>query len=96
MKTVTTEPTTANRQAALDIIRLRRQSYQNLFNLESKSVRVVLADLARFCRAGQTTFHENQRMSDVLQGRREVWLRLADHLNMTEGELYDLFVRGIK
>lgn len=87
---------TANEQLALDLIRQRKQSYSHTFNPEDRFDQFVLADLSRFCRGNETTFHLDQRMNDVLTGRREVLLRIAEHLNMTEGELYDKFVRGIK
>jgi hypothetical protein len=86
---------TPNEQAALDIIRRRKQAYTQTFSDEDRFNREVMADLARFCRANETTFHENQRMSDVLIGRREVFLRIAHHMGMSESELYDKFVKGV-
>ncbi len=55
---------------------------------------VVLADLSRFCRAGVSTFHTDPRVHALQEGRKEVWLRIAQHLNMTEDELYAVFVLG--
>lgn len=95
MKTVTSNRT-PNEQAALDTIRRRKQGYAHTFNRDDRFVKIVLADLARFCRANETTFHIDQRMNDVLTGRREVFLRIAQHLDMTESELFDLYVRGVK
>jgi len=43
----------------------------------------VLRDLAKFCRAHATTFHA--------EGRREVFLRIAHHLNLSEDELWRLY-----
>jgi hypothetical protein len=74
----------------MDIIRHRRQGYLNTFKKDDRFANIVLADLARFCRAGETPYHTDQRMTDILIGRREVWLRIAQHLNMDESELYDL------
>jgi hypothetical protein len=51
----------------------------------------VLADLARFCRADESTFNADPRVEGVLQGRREVWLRIAKHLNLTPDELVRYF-----
>lgn len=51
----------------------------------------VLKDLARFCRANVSTFHEDARLHAVAEGRREVWLRIANHLNMTPDELWKLY-----
>ena len=51
----------------------------------------VLTDLAKFCRANDSTFHPDPRTEGVLQGRREVWLRISSHLNLTDAELYRFF-----
>lgn len=53
--------------------------------------RVVMADLARFCRANTTCFHEDPRIHAVLEGRREVWLRITQHLNLPLEELAKLY-----
>lgn len=47
----------------------------------------VLADLAKFCRADQSCFHADPRVHAVLEGRREVYLRIMDHLNLDVDEL---------
>lgn len=48
-----------------------------------------MEDLERFCRAKQSTFHENARMHAVLEGRREVYLRIMDHVTLTIEELIE-------
>ena len=48
----------------------------------------VLADLAKFCRARESTFHADPRVHALAEGRREVWLRIAQHLNLTEEDLW--------
>lgn len=77
----------------MDVLRNRKRAYQQVFiqNIASES---VLADLARFCRAGKSTFDPDPRVHALIEGRREVWQRIADHLNCTEDELYNIFVRG--
>ncbi len=50
----------------------------------------VLRDLATFCRAAETTFHEDERVGQALNGRREVWLRIQNHLKLTQDEIYEL------
>lgn len=85
---------TPNEQAAFDLIRRRKQGYVHTFKIEDRFASAVLADLTSFCRGGQTTFHIDQRMNDVLQGRREVLLRICDHIGMSERELYDKLVLG--
>jgi hypothetical protein len=53
----------------------------------------VLRDLATFCRANETTFHADARLHAVAEGRREVWLRIANHLNMPPDDLWVLYTR---
>lgn len=72
----------------------RRDSYRRTFDLNNADVQAVLKDLARFCRAQTSTFHEDSRMAAVLDGRREVWLRIQSHLQLPEEELWRLFGAG--
>lgn len=51
----------------------------------------VLADLAKFCRANESTFHQDPRAHAVAEGRREVWLRIAKHLHLTDEQLFQLY-----
>lgn len=51
----------------------------------------VLQDLARFCRANESTFHPDARVHAALEGRREVWLRIQQHLNLSDEELWRVF-----
>lgn len=52
----------------------------------------VLIDLARFCRANETTFVPKDRDAAlVLAGRREVFLRIQQHLNLTNDQLFALY-----
>ncbi len=76
-------------EKAKEFLRTRGQSYRLTF----KGVHAdrVLDDLARFCRANDSTFNKDPRVEGILQGRREVWLRIAAHLNMTEDELWAHF-----
>lgn len=50
----------------------------------------MLADLAKFCRAADSTYHTDNTVTYMLQGRREVWLRIQDHLNLSPEVLYQL------
>jgi hypothetical protein len=47
----------------------------------------ALIDLAEFCRANESCFHADPRMHAVLEGRREVWLRIQEHLHLTPTQL---------
>jgi hypothetical protein len=53
----------------------------------------VLRDLAKFCRAHETTFHADPRVAAVLEGRREVFLRIQHHLKLTDEQVYSLYGR---
>ena len=50
----------------------------------------VLRDLAKFCRAHASTGHADPYMAARLDGRREVWLRIQSHLNLSTEELWKL------
>lgn len=67
----------------------RQEAYCRTF--EGKDGAIVLADLARFCRANEPTFHADPRVHAVAEGRREVWLRIQKHLQLTEDQLFDIY-----
>jgi hypothetical protein len=71
----------------------RKQAYTTVFNAESVDAQKVLKDLAQFCRAHQSTFLPDARAHAVLEGRREVWLRITNHLNMTPEKLWEIYGR---
>jgi hypothetical protein len=50
----------------------------------------VLEDLAKFCRATETTFHPDPRVHAVAEGRKEVWLRIQRHLQLSDDQLWAL------
>ena len=51
----------------------------------------VLKDLSSFCRANDSTFHTDARAHAVAEGRREVWLRVQKHLQLTDAQLWQLY-----
>lgn len=71
--------------AVKEFLSTRGQSYRKTFS--GIYGERVLDDLAGFCRADTSTFHTDPRIEGVLQGRREVWLRISKHLNLTPDEL---------
>lgn len=71
-------------------LRDRATAYVQTFNKESIHSRAVLKDLSQFCRANETTFHPDERVQAALEGRREVWLRIQNHLNLTPDEIWEL------
>ncbi len=68
----------------------RRLAYQKVFDSKNGDVHIVLTDLARFCRAHDSTFQKDERLHAVLEGRREVWLRIMENLKLNEDEIYAL------
>lgn len=75
-------------ERARDFLSRRMGAYQRTFT--GPDAEIVLRDLAKFCRAGQTVFDRDQRVNDLLAGRQEVWLRISQHLKMPEDRLYRL------
>lgn len=67
----------------------RQYAYRKLF--QGPHADVVLKDLARFCRAHESTFHPDERAHAVAEGRREVWLRLQNHLKLSPDQLWQLY-----
>lgn len=80
-------------EKAMEFLRGRRMAYLDTFDPEKKSSRVVLEDLAKFCRANETTFHPDPHVQAQLEGRREVWLRLQHHLQLSDAQLWELYGR---
>lgn len=51
----------------------------------------VLADLKRFCRANIPTADvNNPNATYLMEGRREVFLRIMSHLQLTDDDVYNL------
>jgi hypothetical protein len=62
-----------------------QKAYQMAF--AGSSGKMVLDDLARFCRAQEPCWSEDQRHHARLEGRREVWLRVDAQRKLTVEEL---------
>ncbi len=78
-------------EKARAILSSRKMAYTRTFNIESVDARLVLKDLAEFCRADQSTFHQDSRVHAVLEGRREVFLRIQKYLNLSPDQLWELY-----
>lgn len=83
-----------NTEKAKQFLNRRRYAYQQTFKRGSPYAGEVLADLAQFCRASMSTFDDNSRVQSKLDGRREVWLRIAQHMQLSEDELWTLMTKG--
>lgn len=67
----------------------RRRAYLATFS--GPNGKQVLADLRRFCRATLPTADvNNPNVTYLLEGRREVFLRILSHMQITEDELFEL------
>lgn len=73
-------------------IRARKQAYQLVSN--QPAGQIVLADLAEFCYAYETTFDPDPRVDARKQGRRDVWLRIQGQLKLTDDDLYKIATGG--
>jgi hypothetical protein len=80
------------KQWARDFLATRSQAYRQVFK-DSQASQRVLRDLAKFCRANDSTFHADPRNHAVLEGRREVWLRIQNHLQLDTETLWKVYGR---
>lgn len=81
-------------------LRRRATAYQQCFlgdrGEPHRAGGLVLADLRRFCRATAPAVQMapdgrvDPLASMLAEGRREVWLRIAKHLNLTDREIHQL------
>lgn len=76
------------RELARRYLSTRRTAYVRTFR--NPVAEPVLADLARFCRAAASTGHIDPYMAARLDGRREVFLRVSQHINLSDEELWQL------
>lgn len=76
-----------------------RERFRAVFwqgSTEERDVRAVLSDLREFCRADQSCVvvakdgHIDTHATAIAEGRREVWLRLVQTLNLSDETLQRL------
>lgn len=77
------------KEHVLRFLRQRQQAYQTTF-LNPVGER-VLQDLAKFCRATESTFHPDPYRAAFLEGRREVWIRIQHHLQLTDEQMWEIY-----
>lgn len=68
----------------------KRHAYRTVF--KGPHAETVLKDLAIFCRAHKPTFEADPRVHAAFEGRREVWLKIQEMLNLTTDELWALYI----
>lgn len=78
-------------EATKNYLAQRQQAYQTTF--KNPVGEEVLKDLFAFCRMYDTTFMPDDRTHALLEGRREVALRILQHLNLSQEELWHLYTR---
>lgn len=72
-----------------------KRAYQLAFNTPAGEA--VLIDLSPFCRARETCVVPGDRdRTWVLEGRREVYLRIRDYLDLTPEQLVEKYTRPAK
>jgi hypothetical protein len=78
-----------------EVLADRQRAY--LFAFKEAAGAAVLADLATFCRADETCVVPGDRdRTYVLEGRREVYLRIQDHLRLSTEQLVEKYTRPAK
>jgi hypothetical protein len=81
-----------NAEQAIAFFTDLKRAYQQVFN--TSHGRLVLDDLGLFCRARRTCLVPNNReMTFVLEGRREVFLRIRDVIDLSIEELVRNYTR---
>jgi hypothetical protein len=77
---------------AIGFLTNRKQVYQQTFC--NPIGERVLGDLAPFCRANETCVVPGDPVKTaILEGRREVWLRIQQHINYSPEQLFALYAR---
>ncbi len=79
-------------ELALQVFDDCKRAYMLTFGTEAG--RTVLADLAKFCRAGESAAVPGDHdRTWTLIGRREVYLSIRDYLDLTPEQLVEKFTR---
>lgn len=78
----------------LDFLRSRSQNYRRVFTSELGER--VLHDLLRFAKVGEAFHHPDPAIRAMVEGRREVVFRIADHLNLSPEQLLAKYDKGMK
>lgn len=82
----------------LDFFRIRKRDYQLTFN--SLSGQAVYKDLVPFCHADTTCVildkdgRVDERLTFMMEGRREVILRIQHHMRLSPQDLMTLHTGG--
>ncbi len=78
-------------ERALAFFSTHSRAYRQVFNRQSPAAQYVLADLAEFAHANDTTMRSNDPLELARnEGRRQVFLRIQRALNLTPDEMFNL------
>lgn len=84
-----------NWEEAMAFFDLKKRHYQLVFNKTQPSDMIVLSDIAKFCRAAESTFHNDPQTQAYLNGRRDVWLHISKYLNLSVEQIVQLQAGGV-
>ena len=76
----------------LQFLTSRGRNYRQTFGGDSGQR--VFNDLVRFAKIGQPFHHPDPHVRGMVEGRREVVCRIADHLNLSPEELLAKYNEG--
>lgn len=88
---------TPEERQTFDFLEQRKRAYQVAFGNPAGAA--ALEDLAVFCRATETCVVAPRGQSLdlnrtlVVEGRREVYLRIREHLDLTAEQLFELYAQ---
>lgn len=83
------------KRLALAKLAERKVAYQQVFDRDGDvASEAVLKDLSKFCRKNESCFHADPRIHAVLEGRREVAIRITDFLTLSVEELFRKYAEG--
>lgn len=76
----------------------KSRAYKKIFTADTgdlnEDAKIVLADLKKFCRADSSTVMGNGKIDPmamaILEGRREVWMRINHYLHLDEAVTINL------
>lgn len=78
--------------ATMGFLQQRKRAYMiSLGDPNNRAAQAVLKDLARFCYATDSCMVADVRVHAFNEGKRAVWLRIQQHLNLPEHDLYTLY-----
>lgn len=80
-------------EKAFKALSSRKKAYGFAFPKGAAHTEVVLADLAKFCRAQVPCIGADNDETNRLLGRNEVWARIIQHLKLSEVDLFSLYAK---